>query len=322
LLVIWKADYSPRLVTRPSDDRRRLGLGLGLVLGSAITYGATPIVAKLAFARGIRPLGLLAYRFLVAAVCFTVLDRRPDPKPERAARRLALWGLGCVYVGNAGTYFFAIETVPASILVLVLYTYPALVTFLAALLGFEPLTLRGVASAGLVCAGVALTAGRLSGPGPATLGSLGLAFASAFIYASYVLLSARYAVGVPPRETARRVSEACAFVFVLWALARGELWLGTSPQGWALVLTAAVVCTVVPLLAFLAGLARIGAGRAAIASAFEVVVTLGLAAVILKEDVSPVRWLGGGLIVGGVALQAARRVRHLPKDAEAGSTYH
>lgn len=282
--------------------------GLALVLGSAAAYGAMPVLAKVAYAHGVRPAGLLAHRFLLAAVVFSLLAPRGAPAHAPATawrRRLVLWGLGGVFVCNALAYFTALETVPASVLALLLYTYPVLVTLLSALVGKDPLTPRGLASAVLAFAGTALTAGAAAG-GSGGRG-VSLALLAALVYSIYIVLGSLFAAWAPSEEAARHVTQVCAAFFLPWAALRGELALPRAPAAWGSILAIALLCTVFALRAFLAGLARVGPARAAVASSFEVVVTVALAMVVLGESVGPRQWAGGALILAGVALQNVGR---------------
>jgi drug/metabolite transporter (DMT)-like permease len=61
---------------------------------------------------------------------------------------------------------------------------------------------------------------------------------------------------------------------------------------------------------FLAGLARVGATRAAIISTLEPATTVILAALLLGEDLGPVRLVGGGLILVAAVVVA----RNVPAD--------
>src|SRR5215510_11622903 len=81
--------------------------GLLLVLLAAAAYGSMPIVGKLTYAAGVRPYTLMAWRFAVAVAVFALLKRRDEP-PLPRPRRLALWALGLVFVGNALAYFAAL----------------------------------------------------------------------------------------------------------------------------------------------------------------------------------------------------------------------
>jgi len=63
------------------------------------------------------------------------------------------------------------------------------------------------------------------------------------------------------------------------------------------------------VLAFLAGLERIGPTNAAMLSTLEPVVTVALGAVFLNETLRPATWIGGGLILVAVILLTRSELR-------------
>ncbi len=284
--------------------------GIVLILVSTVAYGTMPILAKLAYRHGVRTGALLFWRFLLATALFALLTRRGQP-PWR--QRAVLWGLGAVFIGNALTYFKALETVPATTVSLVLYTYPVIVMLESALVGLEILTVRGLCAAVLAFSGCALTAGAALAGGP----GIYYALASAFIYATYIVLSSRLARSVPAETAALHLAQTAAVGMGLLGLVRGELALPRAPVAWLLVLAIAILCTVVAMYAFLAGLARVGPGRAAVISSLEVVVTLLLAFLFLGERLGPRQWAGALLILGAVVLQNLGRRAPVDRRAPA-----
>ena len=275
------------------------GRGSLLVLVSAGAYGAMPILARLAYADGVGVAQVLAYRFLFATALFALLRPRGAARlPWR--RRLVLWALGVVFVGNALCYFLALERVPVSVLTLLVYTYPVLVTLLSAAMGLEPLTPRNLAAAGLAFGGGALTAGSVRSADP--LGVL-LALATAVIYSAYMVLASRFARGASSEDAARHVAQVALVSYAAWAAARGELLLRTSPRAWLALLAIGAVCTVLALRGFLAGLALVGPARASVLSSFELVVAVALAMLFLGERPGSRVLIGGALIVAAAALQ-------------------
>jgi len=319
-------DSERGFIPREREEETR---GLFYVVVSTVAYGSLPILAKLAYAAGVRTAGLLAWRFAGAWLLFALIvrargmnprsllelggaKRRTPQTPRRAPApslrtRLRLWGLGAIFVMNTLTYFGALETAPASTVALLLYTYPVIVSLVSAALGMERLTVRSGAAAVLAVAGCALTAGAATAPPR----GVALALATAVIYASYVVLSSRVAIGVPSETVSLHVTQVCAVVYLPWALLRGELALPATPAAWGTVAALSLFCTVVPIRAFLAGLERVGPARAAVVSSLEVVVTITLAAAFLHERIGPRQWAGGALILGGVLLQNLGALRRM-----------
>ncbi|MCO8649757.1 DMT family transporter, partial [Burkholderia multivorans] len=76
-------------------------------------------------------------------------------------------------------------------------------------------------------------------------------------------------------------------------------WPATA-GGWAAMLAIALVSTVAAMLAFFAGLERLGAARTSMLSTLEPVVTVALAALLFGEALSPLQWAGGVAILAAV----------------------
>jgi drug/metabolite transporter (DMT)-like permease len=299
-----------RFYTRPivAHSGREEGRGLGLVALSTVAYGLLPVFGKVAYAAGVRPMALLAWRYVIAALVLALLERGHRP-PLRV--RLRLWAIGGIFVFNSVAYFRALEIIPASVTSLVLYVYPVLVALLAGALGLERLRLRVLAAAGAAFAGCALTAG--GAPQGARLASAGVAWAlaAALVYALYLVASARFGEGVPARQLALHVAQVAGIACIGLGLADGGLGVPADPRAVASVLGIAVVSTVLAMVTFLAGMALIGPTRASVLSSLEVVVTLALAALFLDERLSGWQWLGAALILAAVAGQNAAALARL-----------
>jgi drug/metabolite transporter (DMT)-like permease len=290
-----------------SDPSRSEARGLALVLLSTLAYGVQPIFGKAAYAAGVTPLSLLAWRYLIALACLLLVDRAPR-LPFRT--RLRLWAIGSVFVVNSIAYFMALEALPASVNALLLYSYPVIVALLAALAGIEALTWRSLVAALAAFAGCAMTAGGLDLA--ASLPARGVAWAlvAAAVYAGFVVLSSRFASDVPARVMALHLLQISALLCSLLALMGPGLRVPRDSWAIASIVAMAVVSTIVSMIAFLAGMAIIGPSRAAVLSSLEVVVTLVLAFLLLGERLSPPQWAGAALILGAVAFQNLGALRH------------
>ena len=279
---------------------------MSLVALSTLAYGVLPILGKLAYAAGVRPLPLLAWRYVIAALLIALLERGPQP-PLR--QRVRLWAIGSVFVFNSIAYFRALEQIPASVTALVLYTYPVIVVLLAALVGVERFTWRALLATLGAFGGCALTAGGAPAGAPLRLSGIAWALGAALVYASYIVLSSRFGSGVPARVLALHLAQAAAVLCVAFGLAGGGLALPTDPRGLLAVAAIGVVSTVVAMTTFLAGMALVGPTRASVLSSLEVIVTLVLAFVFLGERLGPWQWAGAALILGAVAFQSLGALR-------------
>jgi drug/metabolite transporter (DMT)-like permease len=292
---------APRAPGR-ADRRRQAGLAACLV--SATGFGALPVLGKAAYHAGLGPLALLWGRFGLTALCLWALVVFVV-RPARPAARFVVAGLlmGALgYAVEAGLFFAALTKVDASLVELLLYAYPALVTAAALATGRETPAPRLLGALGLASLGVVgVFAGSLaSGVAPA---GLALGLASAAVYAGYVLAGDRVVAAVHPILLAALVATGATASFTVAGLvARGGLPAPGSASAWGAVAVIAVLSTVVPMAGLFAGLARVGAPTASIVSTFEPVVTVGLAGLFLGETLSLVEAAGAIAVLAAVAL--------------------
>jgi drug/metabolite transporter (DMT)-like permease len=234
---------------------------------------------------------------------------------------LSALGLGAVgYATQATLYFSALERIDASLVALVLYTYPALVTVAAAVLGRDRLTPARAAAVVVASCGTLLV---LLGAGGLRFDPVGvaLAFGAAVTYTVYILVADTVVHRLPPVVLATLVMTGASVALAVRAGVSGGVDLGFGPAGWFWAACIAVVSTVAAMLAFFAGLRRSGPATASILSTFEPVVTTTLAALTLGESLLPVQVAGGLLVLcsaGVVQLRPRRRPGLPARTALAG----
>jgi drug/metabolite transporter (DMT)-like permease len=276
-------------------------VGIAYVAASAVCFGTLPIFARLAYASGVDTSTLLLLRFsIAAALMWIVLAVRGVAVPR--GRGLAmLVGMGAIgYAGQAFSFFTAVSLASAGLAALLLYLYPALVAILSRVVFRHHLSGAQVLAIGMALLGSLLTIGRAVDGTP-----LGIFFGvlAALIYSVYILTGGRLPADITATASTAVVSSAAAVVFAGVVLLRGPQLPRTS-TGWAAVLAIAVVCTVLAVALFLAGLERLGPVRASVYSTLEPATTLALATVLLGEQVTWLRAAGATLILGAVLLLA------------------
>jgi len=116
-------------------------IGIMFIIISAVSFGAMPIFARLAYASGADPVTVLFLRFgMAAAVMLGIMFVSKTPF-LRGLILLELILLGAIgYVGESLAYFTALTIASAGLVALLLYIYPALVTALSAIFLKEHLT--------------------------------------------------------------------------------------------------------------------------------------------------------------------------------------
>jgi drug/metabolite transporter (DMT)-like permease len=283
-------------------DASRL-TGVALILTSAASFGAMAIFARFAYAAGGSVVTVLAVRFGLAAAVLLGIARARRLALPRGRTLLALAMLGGVgYVGQSVAYFTALTLAPAGLVALLLYLYPGFVTGLSAATGQERLTRSKLVALVLAVAGGGLTvAGHGSSAGHSGRLSLGIALGltAAVIYAGYILLSARVTARAGAIPSAAVITSAAAVVLAGAALATGPR-LPHTTGGFVAIGLMALISTVLAVMTFFAGLARLGPSTAATLSTLEPAVTVALAALVLAEPLSGVQLAGGVLILAAV----------------------
>ena len=287
--------------------------GAAMCALSAAGYSGLPILAKLAFAAGLSIAGVLSVRFGGASIIilgYLVLRRRTPLYPGGRAGR-ALLGLGLLYGVQATLFFAGLQRIPASMSSVLLYIYPALVSLLAWRVHRSRPRLEELGAVGLGLAGIVLTI-RPWGPpglgGGAGLDLIGAALvvAAAVCYSVYIMVSGTIVRQIGPLVSTGWITAGATGYFLVVGAATHSLAIQLPPFGGWILAGMVVFNTILPLLAFLAGLVRVGPTAASLISTLEPVFTVLLAAIFLGER------LGGLEAVGGLMVLSAAILVNLP----------
>ena len=283
-------------------------LGSAMIVASAVAFGALAVFGKLAFDAGVGVVTLLFVRFAIAATILWAATLRTGNglSGTRTKAVFAALALGAVgYAMQAGLFFAALERMDASLLSMVLYTYPAMVTLAAIVLGRETASRRRVGALLVSSGGVALV---LLGAGAHGFDWLGAAMGvgAALTYSAYILVSDHVTVDVPALPLSALVTTGAAVTFGVTGVATGSLETGFGASGWAWLAAIALVSTVTPVLLFFAGMRRVGPSMAAILSTLEPPTTILLAFLAFGESPTAVQLTGGALVLAAVVLLQRR----------------
>jgi drug/metabolite transporter (DMT)-like permease len=285
-----------------------------MCLASGAAFGTMAIFGKLAYGEGATVATLLAIRFAFAAVAFWAVvlaggGRRELRGSGRRDVGIALALGACGYAVQAGCFFAALTRIDASLLSLLLYTYPAIVAGAAVALGRERIDGRRVAALLLASSGLVLV---LAGAGTGALDPIGaaLGLGAACVYTTYILVSEGVAGRMRPMALSAIVCSGATVSLTLGGAALGELRPGAlTAAGWGWLACLGAVSTVAAIGLFFAGLRRVGPTAASILSTVEPVVTVVLAAIVFGELLGPVQLLGGALVLAAVPVLHASRGR-------------
>jgi drug/metabolite transporter (DMT)-like permease len=274
--------------------------GVVLVAAGAALFGTLGIFGELARAAGLSTATLLAGRFLAATAMLWGYLLRSNHTVYLDTGTLAVeLGLGLVYGLMSIAYFESLAWLSAGVATLVLFTYPAQVTVVAALTLDEPITASKALALVTALGGVALVVGgdvAFGLPGFALVGVASLAYT---VYSTGSRIAVRT---IPPVVHAAYVFLGVVIAVLLYGAGTGTLAAPTTSADWRLIAGIAVVGTLLPMLLFTAGLARIPASTASIVSTSEPLTTVVLGIVLLGEPFTPPIAAGGAAILASVVL--------------------
>lgn len=281
---------------------RRLGVLLALL--SAGGFGVMPVLTKIVYDDGAEAIGVLSFRFTLAAVVLLAIARVRGEAFATGRTLVALMLLGGVgYVVESLCYFAALERISAGLTALLLYLYPALVVVLSAVFLRHRPRRTAVLCVVVASIGTAFTIGPVQG-GQGVGVLLGVSAAAA--YSIYIVVSSLVTQGLAPFATSAVVMASCGAVYDGIALVHGASY-PSSPGAWTALVGVSLLGTVLAVAAFFAALALLGPGDTAVISTMEPVVSVVAAFAFLGERLAVFQLLGGALVVGAVVVLARQK---------------
>ncbi len=322
-------DVAPVQATAPTRDagspavaltQRLDGTGVALAAFGAIAFSGKAIIVKLGYRYGADAITLLALRMAVALPLFLLMAawaaRRAPPLDRGDAWRIVGLGFFGYYLASF-LDFAGLAYITATLERLILYLTPTLVLLIGALVARRRPGRRQLLALAISYVGVGLAFGHdlVVGGGNVALGSA-LVLGSALAYAVYLFGSGEIVGRVGAvRLTAYASSVACVLCIAQFLLLRPLEALALAPEVLWLSLLNGTVCTVVPVLAVMLAVKRIGSGFAAQVGMIGPVSTIVLGMLLLGESMGPWQVAGTALVLLGVFVVTAPTGRRKPRVA-------
>jgi drug/metabolite transporter (DMT)-like permease len=291
---------------------------------AAMLFASKGIFGKLLYQRGVGFEVLVTVRALIAMPLFGWIALRgntttgPEPKtPVRARAFIAavIAGIACYYVG-ALVDFWALMLIDASVERVLLFSYPAMVVLIGAVMDRRAPEARMVWAMLLTYVGIFFAMGGIDILElRANLFGACLVLVAALTTAIYFLIGARYTREIgSTRFAAIAMISAALLLAVHFAVFR-SLDEVRALQGydWLLLVILGVACMFVPGLLQAEGMRRVGASRAAVGSTIGPPTTIVLAALFFGERLNVWQISGTAMIVGSVLMLSIK-----PRDRNPG----
>lgn len=272
------------------------------ILAAAALWGIIGVWNRRLMAGGLSPYSIVVVRNCGGLVLLTAVMALRDRSVFRVERQHLkyFFGTGVVSVVLFTVCYFSCQEICSlAVASILLYTAPAIVVVLSALLWREPVTRKKLLALGLTLVGCALVCGVFSGALTVTGGGIALGLGAGFFYALYSIFG-RYALAHYGPMTVTVWTFVFAGVASLALVRPAELAALAQPS-LALTAVGLVVCsTVLPYILYTRGLARVEAGKASILASLEPVVASVAGVVLFGEPMSPLTAAGIVCVLAGV----------------------
>ena len=274
-------------------------IGIFLIVVAAASFATSPIFARIAYDAGVNPNTFLFIRFAIAATVLTLIMVLKGLQWPRGRLLVSLVLIGGVcFAGLNLSFYTALTLAPISLVIVIAYMYPALVTLLSALFLKQPITNQQFVALFLTLVGILVTTGL--DWGGQYLGIV-LAITTAVIYSAYFTFGSLSIRKAGPVSSSAVIFISTTIVYGVLVTIQG-LELPTALSGWVAIALGALFSTVFGIVCLFNGLKRIDPANTAMISTFEVIVAAALAILILGETMSLPKIVGACLIISAVII--------------------
>jgi drug/metabolite transporter (DMT)-like permease len=289
-------------------------IALTLILLAGILWGSMGLFVRKLNTIGMTSMEIVALRALVTTITMFLYLLLFERKMLKIRLR-DIWcflGTGiCSIVFFNVCYFKAITITSLSVAAVLLYTAPAIVMVLSYFLFGEKMTKRKVTALFMTLLGCALVTGvfsdwgNVSGLGILTGLGAGLGYALYSIFSRYALERGYHSLTI----TFYTFLVATIFSFAIGNGSKAAVAATSSFSMLAFSCAFGVLCTVVPYLAYTAGLKYVENSKASIFASIEPVTATILGIVVFHESVSLWEMLGMALVIGALVVCNGERSR-------------
>ncbi|MEL7565074.1 MAG: DMT family transporter [Dehalobacterium sp.] len=276
--------------------------GVVMVLLCAFSFALGPTFAKFAYKNDVSVMTLLFFRSSIAGIvlfCCLFITKQ-NLRVERKAL-LGLFFLGAVCnTMQSFCFFSALNYIPASLTVVIAYTYPALTAIATCILDHEVITKKLIFSLIGSFAGLTLMLGT-------TLGSIDvwgiiLAAGSSLLYTIYVVLSNRILKKVPNLTAGSYILLfSIAGTLFISLLSSNKINFGFQGAAWPWILGFALF-TAIGIISFFKGLKILGPTKATVLCTSEPLFGVAIAIILFQDRLTALQLLGAAGVIAGAVM--------------------
>ena len=278
-------------------------LGFILMLLAALGFAIAVILMRIMTQSMTMPTYQIGiWRFTITGPIIWIFSIfRKDRVKFPGSKSFWLMGLGLVFSASGFSALFALDRIPSSLYIIILYIYPSLIV-LYSLISHRPVPSLFWLGLPMSFIGLFLTVYQPGQNLVIDLVGLLMTFINAISMTVYMIWSEKTFQGVEDRLSGTKwVMTGAMLISVLMIPVLG-LRLPDSWREWFLLLSYSLFGTLMPVLSMNAGLQHLGAARGSVIITFQPVMTILLSLLFLNEILTVQQWFGGFLVVAAVLL--------------------
>ncbi|MEW9123910.1 MAG: DMT family transporter [Thermotaleaceae bacterium] len=278
--------------------------GTILILFSAFGFALMPIFARFAYLSEISVPTLLFIRFTIASFFFfgyIIVKKISFVLTPRDVFMLFILGTIC-YTLMSNFYLISVKYISVTLAVLILYTYPIIVSILSSILDKEIPSKKIILSLFISFIGLIMVLGTSIGQ----VSTLGIFFAlgSSMVYSLYIILGNRVIRKIPSLITTAFITFFSSLGTFLLGWISKDISFHFQGNAWSWALGISLFSTIFAILAFFKGMELTGPTRASILSMAEPLFSILISILLFGDTLTISQQLGGFILLLGTFLTA------------------
>jgi drug/metabolite transporter (DMT)-like permease len=281
--------------------------GWSMALAATVAAALVTPLARAVVVGGMDPITLLLARLSIAAVLLGVTLAATDRSLLKISRQglVNVTLVGIIAGIEISCFFWSLAWIDASMSAMLKSVQPLVVLLLLSF-GGEPITRRHMMRLALAIVGIYLLIGPSGDVAPLGLLLTGI---SILLYGIQLVLIQWRLLAYETRTMTLYLLIVMTLVVGGWWGVQGAEWSDPGVNGWIAILVMAVVSTYFARIAQFAAVRRVGGGQVALLWPLQTLLIILLSVIFLQEQMSPIQWMGGGLILSSALLAIQNRTR-------------
>lgn len=278
-----------------------------LILIGACSYGVLSSIMKVGMNEGFTVSQMLGGQYVFGWLLLLLLMLLFSRKKLAPKQWLSLLAVGITMSGTSVFYGKAVERLPASIAVVLLFQFTWIGVLMEAAADRRIPSRSKIISIVILIMGTLLAGGVIGeSTGPLDMKGVVYGLLAAFTFALYMFVSGRVGTTVPVFNKSFFMTTGSG-VIVLSVFSPAFIWDGALGAGlWKYAVILGILGILIPVLFFAIGMPKVGSGTGAILGAAELPAAVVASVLLVHEHVSSLQWFGIALIFIGIAVPQIR----------------